>query len=111
MLRYHVLCFEELRLGGGLTNVAQAQILPVKAHPRLRMVRATTGLEPAQSHGPQGALLGGMHYHLLCYLSPFGVTEELLRWPQPLRVAAPWGVNRCCMMKKEVLTSADDWKR
>lgn len=64
--------FEELRLGGGLTNVAQAQILPVKAHPRLRMVRATTGLEPAQSHGPQGALLGGMHYHLLCYLSPFG---------------------------------------
>lgn len=103
--------FEELRLGGGLTNVAQAQILPVKAHPRLRMVRATTGLEPAQSHSPQGALLGGMHYHLLCYLSPFGVTEELLRWPQPLRVAAPWGGNRCCMMKKEVLTSADDWKR
>lgn len=82
--------FEELRLGGGLTNVAQTEILPVKAHSRMRVVRATTGLEPASSHGSRRSSLGQdalpvvLHRH-------FGVTEELLRWPQPLRVAVPWG--------------------
>lgn len=100
--------FEELRLGGGLTNVAQAQILPVKAHPRLRMVRATTGLEPAQSHGPQGALLGRMHYH--CATSPWGDGGAAKMAAAP-PCCSTVGFNRCCMMKKEVLTSADDWKR
>ena len=47
----------------------------------------------------------------------FGVTEGLLRWPQPLRVAAPWGQTalhdeergfhvRCTLEKMKVKTTA-----
>lgn len=103
--------FEELRLGGGLTNVAQAQILPDKGTSSVEDGKGDDRTRTGTIPRPSRSSLGRDALPYIVLLVAIGGNGGAAKMAAAPPCCSTVGVNRCCMMKKEVLTSADDWKR